>query len=57
LEETEARLTQKQRAADQHSLRRYEQFAAYERSHGCRHHNDPHAFRPPLLLVGRPLSR
>jgi len=41
LEETEARLTQKQRAADQRSSRRYEQFAAYERSHGCRHHNDP----------------
>jgi len=50
LEETEARLTQKQRAADQHSSRRYEQFAAYERSHGCRHHNDP---RIPAAAAAR----
>ena len=71
LEETEARLIQKQRAADEHISWRYEQF---ECSHGCRHHNDPRipaaaaargaatvALAPfcsplsPLLLVNPPL--
>jgi len=50
LEETEARLIEKQRAADQHSSRRYEQLAAHERSHGCRHHNDP---RIPAAAAAR----
>ena len=41
LEETEAQLIEKQRAADQHSLWRYEQFGMHELNYGCRHHNDP----------------